>query len=430
MRYDGYYILADLVEVPNLSQAATATVRETLGDWLLGIPAQPADDYSLGKRLFLGTYAVLSVVYRAFITVSILWFLNRLLQPYHLEFLVLILALLVLAGMTAVPLWRAAHYLQYAYWSRQMNSRRAVSSGLIIAVLLLAVSLAPLPHRVTAPVVLEAENARRIYVPVAGTIVEGLEIGAAVREGDQVARLRNLELELEIAKLRGLRDEQKLRLQNLKHRQTHDTEAAAQIPTAEEALAGLDERLARRLEDSQRLVVTAPTSGTILPGQPRPRTYDAKDLPTWSGLPLDTTNRGCFLETGTLLCQIGNPEGFEASVMLDQGDMEFVRAGQEVQIQLDQRPGKVLSGTIREIAEIDLKITPVELLPAGTLPTRPDDAGVYRPVGTVYQARVTLHPADTPLLIGEAGRAKVHAAPHPLARRLARYLSHTFRFEL
>ncbi|MGE5193155.1 MAG: hemolysin D, partial [Deltaproteobacteria bacterium] len=45
MRYDGYYILADLVEVPNLSQAATATIRELLGDWLLGIPARPEDDY-------------------------------------------------------------------------------------------------------------------------------------------------------------------------------------------------------------------------------------------------------------------------------------------------------------------------------------------------------------------------------------------------
>jgi hypothetical protein len=110
--------------------------------------------------------------------------------------------------------------------------------------------------------------------------------------------------------------------------------------------------------------------------------------------------------------------------------MEFIRAGQEVQIQLDQHPGRLLAGTIREIAEIDLKITPTELLPAGTLPTRPDESGVYRPVGTVYQARVSLEPADMPLVIGESGRAKVHAAPLSLARRLSRYLSHTFRFEM
>ncbi|MGE5194045.1 MAG: HlyD family efflux transporter periplasmic adaptor subunit, partial [Deltaproteobacteria bacterium] len=184
------------------------------------------------------------------------------------------------------------------------------------------------------------------------------------------------------------------------------------------------------LEDQRRLVVTAPAAGTVLPARQKPRRYDAAELATWSGRPLDTTNRGCFLETGTLLCQIGDPEKFEASLVLDQQDMEFVRSGQEVQIQLDQYPGRLLSGTIREIAEIDLKITPPELLPAGTLPTRPDDSGVYRPAGTVYQARVALQPADTPLLIGEAGRAKVRVPPLSLARRLSRYLSHTFRFEL
>jgi hypothetical protein len=90
----------------------------------------------------------------------------------------------------------------------------------------------------------------------------------------------------------------------------------------------------------------------------------------------------------------------------------------------------VLSGTIREIAEIDLKITPVELLPAGMLPTRQDEAGVLRPAGTVYQGRIALAPADSPLLIGQAGQAKVFAGSLSLARRLSRYLSRTFRFEM
>ncbi len=116
--------------------------------------------------------------------------------------------------------------------------------------------------------------------------------------------------------------------------------------------------------------------------------------------------------------------------MLDQQDVEFIRAGQKVQIQLDEHPGRLLRGTIREIAEIDLKITPPELLPAGTLPTRADESGVYRPAGTVYQARVALEPDETALVIGAAGRAKVHASPLSLTRRLARSLSHTFRFEL
>jgi hypothetical protein len=48
----------------------------------------------------------------------------------------------------------------------------------------------------------------------------------------------------------------------------------------------------------------------------------------------------------------------------------------------------------------------------------------------VYQARVALPQADIPLVIGEAGSAKVYTAQLSLARRISRYFSRTFRFEL
>ncbi|MBI3861270.1 MAG: HlyD family efflux transporter periplasmic adaptor subunit [Planctomycetia bacterium] len=226
------------------------------------------------------------------------------------------------------------------------------------------------------------------------------------------------------------RARQKLRLDNLKRRQTSDAEAAALIPTAEEALADLDERLARRLEDQKRLVVKAPISGTVLPVRRKPRSVAPAELESWSGLPLDEANRGSRMETGTVLCQIGDPQRFEAWLVLDQRDVEYVHVGQEVQVQLEQSPGRMLTGTIQEVAEFDLKVTPAELLPAGTVPTKPDESGVPRPVSTAYQARVALDQGDADLLIGSAGQARVAAAPQSLARRLARYLSHTFRFEL
>jgi hypothetical protein len=47
----------------------------------------------------------------------------------------------------------------------------------------------------------------------------------------------------------------------------------------------------------------------------------------------------------------------------------------------------------------------------------------------MYQARVSLSGAESSVLIGQAGRAKIHTAPLSIARRLSRYLSHTFRFE-
>jgi putative peptide zinc metalloprotease protein len=430
MRYDGYFILSDLVEIPNLAQVGAGVLREKAGQIILGIPAHHDSDQSPRQRLFLTFYSVLSIAYRTAIIVGILWFLHRLLKPYHLELLSVLIAMMVAGGLVGMPLWQAARFVQHAYWSRQMQTRRALVSCLAIAAFLAALLLTPFPHRVAAPVVLEAASGRQVYVAVAGTLREGIEVGSAVRAGDRVAILDNLELKLEIARLRGQRDEQKLRLENLRRRQTRDGAAAAQVPTAEEALADLEERLVRRLEDEERLAVTAPASGTVLPVRRKPHLYASNDLSTWWGSPLDAWNRGCYVESGTALCQIGDPQKLEATVVIDQSDIEFIRPGQAVEIQLDQCPGRVLSGTIREIAEIDLKITPAELLPAGMIPTRQDEAGVLRPAGTVYQGRVSLTAPDSPVLIGQTGEAKVFAGSLTLARRLKRFFSKTFRFEM
>jgi putative peptide zinc metalloprotease protein len=429
LRYDGYFVLADLIEIPNLAQQASAEIFHSLIELTLGVPAQRDEEHSPGRRLFLILYGVASAAYRVMVIVGIVWLLRRVLRPHGVEVLADVLGIVVVAGMIAAPSWRAARFIRQAFWSRQMKTRRAFASGIIGLAGLLAALFIPLPHYVPAPAVVEAENARQVYVPVGGTLVVGAETGAVVDPGARLAELKNRELEFEIVRLRGERDLQKLRLANLKNRQTHTPRAAAGIPTAEEALADLEERLARRLEDQERLTIKAPAGGTVLPVRARPRSFAAGELESWTGLPLDPKNRGTHFETGTLLCQIGDPARLEALLVLDQRDVEFVQAGQRVEVQLDQSPGRPLAGTIREVAEIDLKVTPAELLPEGPVPTRQDESGVPRPVSTVYQARVSLEGGTMPILIGQAGRARISAVPLSAARRLFRYLSHTFRFE-
>jgi len=429
MRYDGYFVLSDIAEIPNLAQAAANAARGWIAQWMLGIPARQDDARTPAQRVLLPIYAVLSTAYRGAVIIGILWFLHRVLKPHRLEVLVPVLAALVAAGIVVVPLWQAVRFVQQAYWSGRMKKRRALASSVALASCLAAAALFPFPHRISAPALLEAQGARRIYVEVAGTLVDRAELGSAVREGRIVAVLDNADLKLEVVRLRGERGRQKLHVENLKNRQAIDSQAAAQIPTAEQALADLDERLERRLADEQRLVVVAPVSGTLLPGRRKPRPNDSGDLETWWGQPLDEINRGCWLETGSLLCQIGDAATLEAVLLLDQGDVEFVEAGQKVRVQLDQLPGQPLSGTVREVAKVDLKVTPPEFLPEGVIPTRADASGIERPVNTVYQARVEISAVEQPLLIGQAGVAKIDAGRLSLARRLARYLSQVFRFE-
>ena len=85
LRYDGYYILADLVEIPNLRQKATTILGRKMGLWFLGL--EPPDDPFLPERnqVLFGLYSVAAVIYRWFVMASILFFLYKVFEPVGLN---------------------------------------------------------------------------------------------------------------------------------------------------------------------------------------------------------------------------------------------------------------------------------------------------------------------------------------------------------
>ena len=85
LRYDGYYILADVTEIPNLRQKATTILSRKMGEWCLGLE-QP-DDPFLPERnqIFFALYSVAAAIYRWVVVFSILLFLYKIFEPYGLE---------------------------------------------------------------------------------------------------------------------------------------------------------------------------------------------------------------------------------------------------------------------------------------------------------------------------------------------------------
>jgi len=431
LRYDGYFLLSDLLEVPNLAQQSRALVGRGLARVFLGV--DPGRDRSLPERnrAVLAAYGVASTVYRWCVVIAILWFCYRVLEPYRLEVAAEALALMVATGLVATPIVTLGMLLRNPVWRRRIRRGRAMLAfGLLIAAIVGA-GLIPLPFRVTAPAVLQPRDAQHVYVVVPGTLAESVSAGEVVEAGQPLARLVNLDLRREIVDLAGQRDLARLELENLRLRLADDPSVAPRIPAAREALADVESRLDQRRRDHERLVLRTPVSGTVLPPPRRPaRSYAPGRLDAWQASPLDERNLGCHLETGALYCLVGDPDDLEASVVLDQGDVRFVRCGQRVRLKLDELPGRVLGGTITEIAKTDLKVAPRELAAGEELAVRVDDEGISRPVETSYQARVALDDCDVRLLTGTGGRAKILAEPQSLARRLYRYLGRTFRFSL
>ena len=123
LRYDGYYILSDILEIPNLRQKASTILNRKLGKWCLGLE-EPEDPFLPQRRQWLfATYTVASAIYRWVVTFSILYFLNRVFEPYGLKVLGQAIALARCTGLLIQPMWSDVQVFQSAREVRKSEER-------------------------------------------------------------------------------------------------------------------------------------------------------------------------------------------------------------------------------------------------------------------------------------------------------------------
>src|SRR5436190_4870469 len=106
MRFDGYYVLADWIEIPNLRDRANRYLQRLVMEHCLGIETQPEQYMELHRRTWFVIFAVVSWVYRWAVTFTILKVMSTFLKPYKLEVISEGLALLSLGSMVGWPLFR------------------------------------------------------------------------------------------------------------------------------------------------------------------------------------------------------------------------------------------------------------------------------------------------------------------------------------
>ena len=371
LRYDGYFVLADFLETPNLSQQSRTVVSHVFRRLFLGGEI-PEDRYVPQRvRRLVGLYGVVSPVYRWCVVLGVLWILHRFLKPYGLEIVAELVAAATILGMIAPPIASLGRWIFRPALRRPTRSGRLVPSLCVCLLLMMAALFIRLPHHVSAPLVLQPQDGHYVYVAIPGRLTDAVQPGTHVDEGQVLARLANAEVDREIAAVNGQREQQRLRLESLRLRLLTDTRIAPQIPAAEEALTDLTARLQQRQLDQQHLLVRAPTAGVVIaPPRVFHRPGERGTLSSWSGGLLESRNRGAYLGSGTLVCVIGDPARLEAVLVIGQEDMEFVRNGQRVRLKFASLPGRVLKGEVVEVAKTDLEVVPRELAAQRDMPMR------------------------------------------------------------
>jgi len=266
LRYDGYYILADVMEIPNLRQKATSILSRKLGQLCLGL--EPPDDPFLPQRnqVLFALYSVAAATYRWFVLASICWFLFQVFKPYGLEILGKMIVGMSVYGLVGVPLWKMGKFFYVPGRIEKVKKPRMYITLAVLASLVGGIVFVPLPHSVMCPLEVKARDAQWVYVSVPqGGRLDAIHVrpNQKVVKGQKLATLSSIPVDLEIAQLIAEESQYDSQLKTARRLQHHDRLAGADIPRLEESLVTIRKQLAKQLQNRERLVLKAPIDGTV-----------------------------------------------------------------------------------------------------------------------------------------------------------------------
>ncbi|HMR33661.1 MAG TPA: site-2 protease family protein [Geminicoccaceae bacterium] len=310
LRYDGYYVLGDLIEIPNLGPRSNQYLGYLAKRWLLGVKDARSPVTARGEPFWFVLYGVAAFAYRLAITLVIALYLST--KAFLLGAL---LAIVAIGTAVVLPMLRGLRYLLISPDLRQTRGRA------IAVVTLLALVVAGSAFAVPAPYATIVEGV--VWMPENGLVRAGTggavgrvvaTPGGTVQPGDPLVELEDPLLDARIASLAAQQREVQLRLEAAKVSDMVSAEMYRQ--QLAHVGAALDQERRRKAD----LVVRAGASGRfVLP--------KAQDLP------------GHIVERGAVLGYIVNSERPMVRALASQDDIDLIlrRAGQ-IEARFVQRP--------------------------------------------------------------------------------------------
>jgi putative peptide zinc metalloprotease protein len=403
VRMDGYFMLADLASLPNLSTRSAERWRGLVRRLLLGVDTGPASVPAPGERVWLLGYAPAAWCWRlallAWVTV---WAgsANRLLG--------IAVGALAVAVLVVVPLARVLRSPMDAGLGLRERTAAWTRGGALLAGVVALLLLLPLPDRSIATGVVWLPDAGQVRARTDGFVIAmgaGAASGSAVRQGELLARLADPALAME---REGLR----LRLPGLEAQlfATLQTDPSSSRQMQQE-IVRITAQLARIEERLAEHEIAAPHAGHFRVDRP-------EDLP------------GRFVKEGEPLGWLVAPRRTVIRVALTQDEAARLRDEMpRIAVRLAEAPAEVHAASLRREMPVSSTRLPSAALGdrhGGPVPVDPADREGLRPAQPVFLVDVELEAIDVAQLGGRAWVRFEHP-PATLASQWARAMRQTFR---
>lgn len=254
MRFDGYYLLSDLLDTPNLQQRSFALGRWFLRRLILGIDLPCPENLPGRRRAILITYGYATWVYRLVLYSGIA------LLVYHFFFKALgILLFAAEAGMLiCLPIIRELKAWAGICSQLRMNLRILLSAAILFS--LVAAFFYPWNSAIEIPALSRSANFSRIFATQEGRIRESLLAEGRKVEKGEILLIIDSPAIVQQKKQAGLEVEL---LETQLKRIGFSADHAEQIPIVEQRLVEALTTLAGAREREQRLQIIAPITGIV-----------------------------------------------------------------------------------------------------------------------------------------------------------------------
>ena len=392
LRYDAYYILSDLIEMPNLRQRSTQYILYLLKKYLVGQRIPPMTESPREKAWFVG-YGILATLYRTFIVTAILLMIASKL------FIVGVAMASVVASLWVVtPLFKLLKYVFFGKATRPVRIRAVAVFALFAGGLALLLGGVPASVSVRTPCALEPYEQRVLRAEWPGFLSEvHVKDGERVAKGQLLAVITNEELDFSIARLR-----REIEATEARHRKMETTHQAAAQAEAHR-LQMLREDLELLLGRKASLTVRAPFDGQVIaPGLER--------------------THGYFLQLGDPLFAVASLDTLRIVAVVSGTDVAAIRKVREetVRIKFASASGKVYLARIERLhPSATHGPPPVALTNAsgGKVLLDPESPGGQRTLLPWYRVDLVLEETPDEPPVGVTGTARFTVGRDPIGKQ-------------
>jgi putative peptide zinc metalloprotease protein len=381
MRFDGYFIVSDILDLPNLHERSSALARTWMRRTLLGFDEKWPESFALPKRRALVVFALVTWVYRLMIFIGI----ALLVYFFFFKLLGILLMILELAWFIGKPVMK-----ELEVW----NKRRAEISVrrrwwfAASAVLLVFVLVFPFSSRISGYGWFHAQDQQLIHAPFAAQIVS-MPTERFFKTGDVLFVLDSSMLSIAQGKSRQLAQARESQIAGLLG--LPDGEAQRQTLNSQKAFYEAEEKLS--VDELERLTLRAPFDGEL---------HDVDHV----------LAPGVWVKPREPLAILVDRKAWVIDAFIAEADLARVTVGQEVRARLLSDPMAWTGGRIQSIDVSRTLVLPSPMLDAtngGPIATVPEQGREGKDAGQVvrdalFRVRIEL---DQPLPTQQVSTVRV-----------------------